>query len=471
MSEGGRTRLKLRQYLAYALPAIPIASLTLPLYIIVPTFYGEVIGLSLTTVGFVLLLIRVLDALCDPVIGWLSDRFSPAFGRRRSFFIGSIPVTALAAFMLFWPPVNAGAVYLGLWGSLLSIGYTATFLPYTAWGAELSTDYQGRSVVSAFREGATLVGTLIAIILPFAVGMENGTGFHGLAALSLFIVVLLPISSLVAVSNVIEPPDRSIRMLGFVAALWFVFKNTAFIRLVVAFLINGLSNAIPATLFLYFVSDRLGAPDMRGPFLFLYFLFGIAGVPFAVWCAARVGKHRAWCYGMGLACIIFFFAGFLGTGDIAAFGVICALTGFLLGFDLALPGSIQADVIDVDTASTGSQRTGFYIAAWSLATKLALALAVGLVFPILHWSGFESRIDGQPGPFALDTLALLYAWLPIAFKLVAIAIMWNFPLDEQSQNNLRQRIETKRTGEYSSKATLPTYPIGETDGEQRCVDQ
>jgi glycoside/pentoside/hexuronide:cation symporter, GPH family len=76
-----------------------------------------------------------------------------------------------------------------------------------------------------------------------------------------------------------------------------------------------------------------------------------------------------------------------------------------------------------------------------------LALAVGMVFPILQWSGFESRINGQPEPFALDTLALLYAWLPIAFKLVAIAIMWNFPLDEQSQNDLRQRIETKRTDE------------------------
>lgn len=446
MGEDGRNRLKLRQYLAYALPAVPIASLTLPLYIIVPTFYGEVMGLSLATVGFVLLLIRVLDALCDPIIGWLSDRFSPAFGRRRSFFIGSIPLTALAAFMLFWPPVNAGAVYLGLWGTLLSIGYTATLLPYTAWGAELSTDYRGRSVVSAFRESATLVGTLIAIVLPFAVGIANNCGFHGLAALSLFVLVLLPVSGLIAVSNVIEPSDRSTGTLGFSKAMRFVFSNRAFIRLVVAFLINGLSNAIPATLFLYFVSDRLGVPDMRGPLLFLYFLCGIAGIPLAVWCAARVGKHRAWCYGMGLACIIFFFAGFLGLGDIPAFGIICALTGILLGFDLALPGSIQADVIDVDTASSGSQRTGFYFAAWSLATKLALALAVGMVFPILQWSGFESRINGQPEPLALDMLALLYAWLPIAFKLVAIAIMWNFPLDEQSQIDLRHRIETKRSG-------------------------
>lgn len=190
---------------------------------------------------------------------------------------------------------------------------------------------------------------------------------------------------------------------------------------------------------------------MRGPLLFLYFLCGIAGVPMASWAATRFGKHRAWCYAMCGACLVFMFSGFLDKGDVGLFAVICSFTGLLLGFDLTLPASIQADVVDIDTASSGSQRTGIYFAAWNFATKLALALGVGLVFPILQWSGFDAHSPGQSGEFALNVLSGIYAWLPVAFKLAAIGIMWNFPLDETAQSELRQRIERSLEKSISSK--------------------
>jgi GPH family glycoside/pentoside/hexuronide:cation symporter len=426
---------------AYALPAVPLAAIALPLYVIVPTFYADHLGIPLAAIGTVLLMIRLVDAASDPVIGWLSDRVSPKAGRRRTVFLLSLPLTALSAFMVFWPPDKAGTGYLAFWGILLSIGYTATLLPYTAWGAELSTDYRGRSIVSAFREGATLVGTLIAIVLPFAVGMDRIDGFHGLAAVASLVLVAVPAFGLVAACAVPEPANRSISRLSLLDSLRHLVRNRPFVRLVAAFLLNGFANAIPATLFLYFVSERLGAEALRGPLLFLYFLCGILGVPIAVWVSARAGKHRSWCGAMILACIVFFFSGFLGAGDTAAFAVICALTGVLLGFDLALPPAIQADVIDCDTALSGEQRTGVYFAAWGLATKLSLALGVGLVFPVLAWSGFVPGSDAAVPESALDTLAMLYAWLPILPKLAAIAIMWNFPLGQEAQVALRTRID------------------------------
>ena len=321
----------------YALPAIPLAALALPLYVIVPTFYAQNLGLPIAAVGTVLLLIRLLDAASDPLIGWLCDRLFLKSGRRRTFFLLSVPLTAVSAFMVFWPPSSAGTGYLALWGALLSVGYTGTLLPYTAWGAELSTDYRGRSVVSAFREGATLIGTLVAVVLPFAVGLDDTGGFHGLAAVAVLTIVLLPAAGLLAVKTVPEPVNRSTTRLKFADSLGFVTGNRPFVRLVVAFLLNGFANAIPATLFLYFVSERLGASELRGPLLFLYFLCGIVGVPLAVWVASKAGKHRTWCGAMTFACVLFAFAGLLGSGDIVPFALICAATGVLLGFDLALP--------------------------------------------------------------------------------------------------------------------------------------
>src|SRR5690606_2920530 len=111
--------------IAYALPALPLAALTLPLYIIVPTFYSEELGLPLATVAAVLAAVRVFDAVHDPVIGWLADRYRPAFGRRRLFFLLSLPITAFAAVMLFAPPQGAGAAWLAFWSATLSVGYAS----------------------------------------------------------------------------------------------------------------------------------------------------------------------------------------------------------------------------------------------------------------------------------------------------------------------------------------------------------
>lgn len=426
--------------IAYALPAVPLAALALPLYVLVPTFYTETMGLSLASVGFALLLIRVFDAVNDPLIGWAADRFRPRFGRRRTLFAISLPLSAIPAFMLLWPPQDASIAWLIGWGLMLSLGYTSALIPFSAWGAELSTDYHGRSRIVGWREALTLMGTLVAIALPFAIGFEQAQGLNGLAALSILVLIALPLFGAVAVAATPEPVEHSRHRIDLKSGLAHLLRNRPFVRLIVAFFLNGLANGIPATLFLYFVSERLGLPEARGPLLFFYFLCAIAGVPLALAAAKRFGKHRAWCCGMLAACMAFAPAPLLPEASLVAFASICAVTGLLLGFDLVLPSAIQADVIDVDTAASGEQRSGTYFAAWSLATKLSLAGGVGIVFPLLAAFGFDpsSKANAVQG---LTALAITYAWMPIAAKLAAIAIMWNFPLDEAAQMALRDDIE------------------------------
>lgn len=424
----------------YALPAIPLAAIALPFYILVPTFYAENFGISLAAIGGLLLAIRLLDAVTDPLFGWISDRIRSPFGRRRFFFAVSTPLTALSAFMLFWPPADAGILYLGIWGVALSIGSTWSLLPYTAWGAELATGYQDRVRLSGWREGATLIGSLLAITLPFAGGIGTAQGFHGLAWLAVLIAIGLPLATLVSVWRVPEPVDLTTRRLSLGEGFVHLRGNGPFLRLVAAFLLNSFANAVPASLFLYFVGQRLGRPDLAGPLLFAYFLCAVAGVPLAVVMARRVGKHRAWCLAMLAACLIFSVAGFLGEGDVVPFAIVCVTTGLLLGFDLTLPAAIQADVIDNDTAVSGEQRTGLYFAAWSFVTKLAVALSAGIVFPLLDLAGFVSTPSATQTPQALATLSGLYAFLPILPKLAAILLMWRFSLDETAHERLGRKL-------------------------------
>jgi GPH family glycoside/pentoside/hexuronide:cation symporter len=432
-----------RLLLFYALPALPLAALTLPLYIIVPTYYTETLGLSLGAVGAALLAVRIFDAVNDPLIGWLADRWRPGMGRRRAVFALSLPVCGLAALMLFWPPADAGVVHLALWGMVLSLGFTGAMLSYTAWGAELAGDYAERARIAGFRESLTLAGTLVAIALPFAIGFGPAGGLGGLAVLGLSVVAGLAVFGALAVLKVPEPVDHTVATGSLREGLSRMAANAPFRRLIAAYFLNGLANGIPATLFLYFVATRLGAPDLRGPLLFLYFLAGIAGVPLALWTAQRTSKHRAWCVAMLANCAIFALVPLLGGGDVTAFAAICVATGLLLGFDLALPPAIQADVIDVDTAQSGEQRSGAYFAAWSLATKLALAAGVGIVFPLLGLAGFDAAAGEANDEAAIGALVALYVWPPVGLKLGAIALMWGFPLDRLEQASLRRTIEER----------------------------
>ena len=157
--------------------------------------------------------------------------------------------------------------------------------------------------------------------------------------------------------------------------------------------------------------------------------------PFWIWLSRRTAKHRAWRVAMLWNCAFFAVAPFLGPGDGDLYLVVCIATGLALGADLALPPAMQADVVDVDRAASGAERAGLYFALWGMATKLALALAVGIAFPLLDLAGFNAESGGDEGIWAL---AWLYGGLPILFKLAAIRIMRGYDLDAASLARVQQ---------------------------------
>ena len=424
----------------YAAPALPLAILTLPVYIFLPAFYTQGIGVPIATVGAILLLTRIADAISDPLIGYACDRISTGYGRRKFWLILGAPVAMLSAYMLFVPPEGAGATHLLIWSLALSLAWTVMLIPYAAWGAELTGDYDERNRVAGVRESFTVIGTLLASATPAllpAFGYADKA--DSMFAMALLVVILLPVAVTVACWSAPEPAELSTRRTSLREGFKLLTGNRAFLRLLSAYLANGIANALPATLFLFFVSYRLGSPESYGPMLFVYFLCGVIGIPGWLALAHRTSKKGAWTVAMLIACAVFLTVPLLGTGDIAAFWVIVVISGLCLGADLSLPPSMQADVVDLDTLESGEQRTATYFALWGLATKGALALAVGIAFPILGAAGFEP--DAGKTETGLVALALLYSAVPVAFKLTAIAIMHGYPVTRELQLEVRRKLE------------------------------
>ena len=425
-----------------------MAAFAVPIYIYIPPFYAEELGIGMAAIGTALTLARIVDAMAQPFIGILSDHLNTRWGRRKPWVGGSAPLLLVAALMLCLPPPNAGSVYLFFWSVVIYLASSAMNLPHTAWGAELSGDYHERSHIVAWREGLTVIATLIATVIPALVTKYTGNDTHlPLISIVVFAGILLPVCIPIALRKVPEMPVFHFRESGWRTGMGIVWRNHPFRLVLVAFLLNGVANSLPATLFLLFVTYVLDAAAYQSMFLFSYFAAGVLSVPLWLKLAHRYGKHKVWSASMLWACLIFVWVPFLSMGDVPAFLAISILSGIGLGADMVLPASMQADVVDADTLESGSQRTGLYFSMWSVATKLSLAGAVGIAFPLLDYIGFDAQ-SSHNGVNALAGLSLLYSIVPVVLKIMAARLIWNFPIDAESQARIREEIERRSTSEH-----------------------
>lgn len=170
-------------------------------------------------------------------------------------------------------------------------------------------------------------------------------------------------------------------------------RNKPFVRLLAAWILNGIANGLPATLFLLYVGVILGQPEKSGTFLATYFLMAIAGLPLWLWIAARIGKHRAWCIAMIWACA------WLPSRPFWDRATICSIWRFASGQGWRWPRiwrcpSMQADAVDVDTAQGGPAKTGIYFALWGMATSWPWRWRSGS--PFRFWKRWVSTRKARP---------------------------------------------------------------------------
>ena len=402
----------------YGLLGLPLAFVALPLYVILPNYYAREFGMPLATLGFILLAARLFDALIDPLLGSLSDRLF-ADSARSVLKLGAAAalVLALGFTLLFFPLVKT-PLALSIWVSLVLVmtyaAYSALSVSHQSWGAMLGGNEAQRSRIVAWREGLGLVGVVLASVLPVALGLPATTAVF-FAALTLGWLAWTRAPRPVARPSSLQA-DPSAR------ALWMPFRQAAFRRLLAVFMLNGIASAVPATLVLFFIQDRLQVPQSMEPlFLGSYFVSAALSIPLWLAIVKRLGLARTWLVGMLLAIAVFAWATQIGAGQALAFALVCALSGVALGTDLTLPGAMLAGVSQANGPS--GQAEGAYFGWGNFATKLNLALAAGLALPLLAVFNYT---PGARDASALGALVMAYCVLPCILKLAAAASLYVF---------------------------------------------
>ena len=411
-----------RNGLAYGLLGLPLAFVALPLYVILPNYYAKTYGLPLATLGAILLGARLFDAFIDPLLGRLSDRL---FARSAASVLQAgmlaAMVLALGFALLFFPQVTApGALVVWVSGMLMVTYAAYSFLSvsHQSWGAMLGGNEAERSRIVAWREALGLVGVVLASVTPVALGLPTTT---------MIFFVALAIGWL-AWTQAVPPAAKADRAVQ-PGAIWQPFRHDNFKRLLLVFMLNGIASAVPATLVLFFIQDRLQVPSTMEPlFLGSYFLTAALSIPLWLAVVKRIGLAKAWLCGMALAIAVFAWATQVGAGQSTAFLIITSLSGVALGTDLALPGALLAGVIQGNGDS--GKFEGAYFGWWNFAIKLNLALAAGLALPLLGLFGYA---PGSRSPEALNALVIAYCVLPCVLKLAAGGALYFFIIKPSSK--------------------------------------
>jgi Na+/melibiose symporter-like transporter len=427
-----------------------------PVGIYLPDLYSGEMGLSLSVIGTMLMLARVSDAVTDPLMGFASDRIKTRFGRRKPWIAIGVPTMLLGMWMLFTPSEGVGPGWILVWFSIMTLGSTLIGLPHRAWGAELSTDYRTRTRIVSANETFVLIGLIVAAAVPFGVrylypdGVDSGAL---LQAIAIALLVVLPVVAGLVLWRVPEPlPEVQTRSIDLGRSLTLISRNGLFRLLVlIEFLITGGENFRNA-LSLFFMRDVIGIGlGLIATMYVLYFVVGLLAIPVWTWLANRFGKHRSLCVAMLVVSVVSVWIFLLDRGDFLQFYVLFAAKGFCFGAFAYLPRAMIADVVDVDTAKTGSARPGSYFAVHGIVTKISGAAGTGLSLIVAGWVGYRATKGGDAagllnGPSELLWLGVLYAIVPTALFLLAFYFAWDYPLTQARHQRLEFAIQrrTKR---------------------------
>ena len=443
-------KLGIGRIIAYASPAMPVAALGLPLIVHLPPFYIT-IGLSSTLVGLIFMITRLWDVITDPLMGWAGDRTQTRWGRRRPWVVASVPIVMLASYMIFLPPPAVGGAYLLGWLLVLYVGWTMLTISHLSWGSELSPYYHQRSRVQGGREAFIILGMMLVLSLPALIQFINqgapneGVQRDALAAMGWFIIILLPITVFFAVRKV--PEQNFTHKPVSWSETFRVFKSNRALRCLLGTdmaLAFGLG--VVSSMFLFMVEDVFKLERWVANILLLcYFVVGFTFVPVFVKLAEHFGKHTAQIISSIFTILTLPLIFLIPQGNTLAILIVWSILGINMAAGAILLRSMTADVSDEDRIQTGSERMGLFYAMLTMTTKIGLAFAIGILYPLIGALGFVR--DGDNSSEILLQMKIIYVAVPTLLNVVAIILMMAYPLSREKQEANRKILDAQQSSQ------------------------
>ncbi len=394
-------------------------------------FYVDSLGLTTTNYALVLLVYAFLDAIDNPVYGFLSDRTRSPWGRRRPWLLIGAPLLAVAFILFYNPPALGGQTQLLVY-MLLMYCLTGTLdsLINANYGALFPELFQGdalRARTNALRQGFQLVAMVISIALTPLIASQLGYSTtalaYGLLGAGVIVYMALGCREMPQAQHMEKPKLwNSLKVMLTNPKFWVFGLTNAFYSAAMALVMQ----AVP-----FFVKYRLGLSDGNTTILLgTVLLVAIAAV--ALW-AALVRHYtlmpvwRTALLVLAVGFVPLFFANTLVFTVAASCVVGLGMAGVMSTMDL-----IGARIMDEDTRRHNLRREGIYSSAMGFMNRLS-GLFVSLAFFLVN--GLYGFVSGQqPGPNPGAAARFLLVLFPLGAMVLSIvfSMLMRFPGEKKS---------------------------------------
>lgn len=435
-------------------------------------FYATAIhGLPGSFVGMAMGLSILWDALTDPLMGHISDRTdSRLLGRRHPYLLVGALGIALTNYLVWTidPGLRAGvklaliSLYIVLFKSFMTVYVT----PYTALGAEMSTDYNERTSIQGIKTVFFVLGLAFVSVAglfwffrptaSYPVGQLNPQAYSIMGLASSVIVILAALVCFVPTLKYVEPIRRRTRpvggmvMPGLKSSLAHAFLNKPFRMVVFGYMFSNIASALLGNMGLIVFTYTFGLASRDIAFIIAVQFF-CAMVSQSLWAtlSRRIDKMPALALGFGLSILgsiyftvlVFLHERVMGNALIFLPFALTAGTG--IGALFTLPLSMVSDTVDLEEARGGVRLEGLYFGTLTLVYKLSQALVLVLIGLLLDLLGFNATLPNQRDG-TLIALGLVLSLGSIAAFFGAIFSIRTYPLSEAVVAELREDIAARK---------------------------
>ncbi len=373
-----------------------------------PVLVPQVLLLGvLTVLSLVLASGRLLDAVTDPLIAWLSDRNKWRWGRRIPFMAIAVIPSLVFSMLLFTPLHNFESKSNFTWLVLMQIGFyvsiTMYIVPFNALMPELAKSKDSKLIFSTFLSVMFIVGIVIASQIPWLAGFlkshyqalsYQGSYFYAIAIVNAiaFILMIIPVLTIEEKKYCNAVPVASSPLRSLKTTL----KNRKFTTFLVADASFFLTLALISTGIIYYVKVLAGLSDAYASRIMgLMILLSLLFYPLVIWFVRRTGVKKIIILSFFMFSLIMFYSAFLGMlpfSPVMQMYIICFAGAFPFAVLGILPYTIIAEVADSDGKSTGEQKEGMYFAVRTFFGKVGQTMGV-VIFTVFTIYGKDIGDD------------------------------------------------------------------------------
>ena len=424
-------------------------------------FYTDVFGISAAAVGTMFLMVRIWDALNDPMMGVIADRTTSRWGKFRPLLLyGAVPFAIIGILTFTTPGLSATGklIYAYVTYTLMMMVYTFVNVPYGALMAVMSRSSEERTslaswrFIGAFSGGLFVTASASSLVEYFSKETDQATGFQlTIAIYSVLAAVLFVLTFLWTRERLSPPKEIRSRLIDDLKDLvkngpWFIMLGANISILIFTTLREGsllyyfkyFVKEQPFTLFgqTYQLSDTV----LSSLYLSIWLAANIVGVILAKPIAAKLGKKNTFSWAALISAFLSAVFFFIQADQIVMIFGLNVLMGISAGIILPIGWSIYADIADYSEWKTGRRATGLVFSSSSMSQKFGWTIGGAFSGWLLAAFGYEANVEQSEQ--ALLGIRLMVSVIAAAGALGSFAFMRFYMLDESYMKKVKSELDS-----------------------------